>query len=90
MVDYLCDQAVEQEMAVACFYYDFASRGAQSPTKMLGSLLKQHMSGLGAIPGEIVRKFRGQKKVIGGRRLHLPDVVKMLANVSSLQRTFMC
>jgi len=90
VVDYLCDQAVEQEMAVACFYYDFASRGAQSPTNMLGSLLKQLLSGLGAIPGEIVRGFRGQKKVIGGRRLHLPDVVKMLADVSSLQRTFIC
>jgi len=90
MVDYLCDQAVEQEMAVACFYYDFASRGVQSPTNMLGSLLKQLLSGLGAIPGEIARKFRGQKKVIGGRRLRLPDVVKMLADVSSLQRTFIC
>ena len=90
VVDYLCDQAVEQEMAVTCFYYDFASRGVQSPTNMLGSLLKQLLSGLGAIPGEIARKFRGQKKVIGGRRLHLPDVVKMLADVSSLQRTFIC
>ena len=89
MVDYLGDQAVEEEMAVACFYYDFASRGVQSPTNMLGSLLKQLLSGLGAIPGEIVRKFRGQK-VIGGRKLHLPDVVKMLADVSSLQRTFIC
>jgi hypothetical protein len=78
VVDYLCDQAIEQDMAVACFYYDFASREAQSPTNMLGSLLKQLLSGLGAIPVEIVQKFRGQKKVIGGRRLQLPDIVKML------------
>ena len=90
VVDYLGDQTVEQEMAVTCFYYDFASRRDQSPTNMLGSLLKQLLSGLGEIPGEIARKFRGQKKVIGGRRLHLPDVVKMLVDVSSLQRTFIC
>src|SRR5205807_10227144 len=30
VVDYLCDQAIEQDMAVACFYYDFASRTEQS------------------------------------------------------------
>jgi len=71
------------------FYYDFASREAQSPTNMLGSLLKQLLSGLGAIPGEIVQKFRGQK-VIGGRRLQLPDIVKMCAVVTYLQRTFIC
>ena len=90
VVDYLCNQAIEQDMAVACFYYDFASREAQSPTNMLGSLLKQLLSGLGVIPGEIVQKFRGQKKVIGGRRLQLPDIVKMCAVVTSLQRTFIC
>jgi len=90
VVDYLCDRVIEQDMAVACFYYDFASREAQSPTNMLGSLLKQLLSGLGAIPEEIVKKFRGQKKAIGGRRLQLPDIVKMCATVISLQRTFIC
>jgi len=90
VIDYLCDQVMEQDMVVACFYYDFASRGAQSPTNMLGSLLKQLVSGLGAIPEEIVQKFRSQKKAIGGRRLQLPDIVKMCAAVTSLQRTFIC
>ena len=32
VVDYLYDQDIEQDMAVACFYYDFISRKAQSPT----------------------------------------------------------
>jgi len=77
-------------MAVACFYYDFASREAQSPTNMLGSLLKQLLSGLGAIPVEIMQKFRDQKKAIGGRRLRLLDIVKMCLAVTSLQRTFIC
>ena len=90
VVDYLCDQVIEQDTAVACFYYDFASREAQSPANMLGSLLKQLLSGLGEIPAEIVKKFRGQKKAIGGRRPQLPDIVKMCAAVTSLQRTFIC
>jgi len=90
VVDYLCNQAVEQDMAVACFYYDFASREAQSPTNMLGSLLKQVLSGLEAIPVEIAQKFRSQKKVIGGRRLQIPDIVKMFATVQTPQRTFVC
>ena len=77
-------------MTVACVYYDFASREAQSPTNMIGALLKQLLSGLGAIPKEIVQKFRGQKKAIGGRRLQLPDIVKMCAALTSLQRTFIC
>ena len=90
VVDYLGDKTIGQDMVVGCFYYDFASREVQSPTNMLGSLLKQLLSGLGGIPEEIVQKFRGQKKVIGGRRLQLPDIVKMFATVSSLQRTFIC
>jgi len=90
VVDHLCDQVIEQDMAVACFYYDFASREAQSPTNMLGSLLKQLLSGLGAIPVKIVQKFRGQKKAIGGRRPQLPDIVEICAAVTSLQRTFIC
>ena len=90
VVDYLCDRVMEPDMAVACFYYDFASREAQSPTNMLGSLLKQLLSGLGAIPIDVVQKFRSQKKAIGGRRLQLPDIVKMCIAASSLQRTFIC
>jgi len=90
VIDYLCDRVGEQDMAVACFYYDFASREAQSPTNMLGSLLKQLVTGLEAIPVEIAQKFRSQKKAIGGRRLQLPDIVNMCAAVTSLQRTFIC
>jgi len=90
VVDYLCDQVIEQDMVVACFYYDFASREAQTPTNMLGSLVKQLVTGLGGIPGEIVQKFRSQKKAIGGRKLQLPDLVKMFATVSASRRTFVC
>ena len=90
VIDYLCDQAMEKDLAVACFYYDFASREAQFPTNMLGSLVKQLLSGLGVIPEEIAQIFRGQKRVIGGRKLKLPDIVKMVATIASLQPTFIC
>ena len=90
VVDYLCDQAIERDMAVACFYYDFASREAHTPTNMLGSLVKQLLTGLGEIPAEIVRMFQSRKKLIGGRKLQLPDLVNMFTTVSALQRTFVC
>ena len=90
VADYLCDWAIEKDVAVACFYFDFASREEQSPTNMLGSLLKQLLNALETIPAEIVQKFQQQKKMIGGRALQLPDVVKMFPTVLSLQRTFIC
>jgi len=90
VVDYLCGQAIKRDMAVACFYYDFASREAQSPTNLLGSLLKQLLSGLDSIPAEIRERFWAQQKALGGQRLQLPDIVKMFPIVSSFQRTFIC
>ena len=90
VVDHLCNQAIDQDMVVACFYYDFASREAQSPTNMLGSLLSQLLSGLEAIPGEIRKEFRCQKQLLGGWRLQVRDIVKMFSAVSPLRRTFIC
>ena len=90
VVDRLCDRAGGQNIAVACFYVDFAAREEQSPTNMLGSLLKQIVAGLERIPEEIRETFQNHKKVIGGRGLRVPEIVKMLQTVTSLQRTFIC
>ena len=90
VVDMLCDNANERNIAVACFYVDFAAREEQSPTNMLGSLLKQIVGGLERIPDEIRETFRGHKRLIGGRRLGVAQIVKMLQTVTSLQRTFIC
>ena len=90
VVDRLCDRAREENIAVACFYVDFAAREEQSPTNMLGSLLKQIVGGLGTIPEEIRQTFQDHKKVIGGRGLRVPEIVKMLQTVTSLRRTFIC
>ena len=90
MVDSLCDQARGKNVAVACFYFNFAAQKEQSPTSMLGSLLKQVVAGLGEVPEEITKAYEDQKKVIGGRAPQLPDIVKMLQTTSSEKPTFIC
>ena len=90
VVDRLCDKAKEENIAVACFYADFAAREEQSPTNMLGSLLKQIVGGLERIPDEIRETFQDHKKVIGGRGLRVPEIVRMLETVTSLRPTFIC
>ena len=37
VVDMLCDEAKEENVAVACFYVDFAAREEWTLTNMLGS-----------------------------------------------------
>ena len=77
-------------MGAACFYCDFAARGEQSATNMLGSLLKQVVSGTRRIPEEILQTLREQKEAINGRRPQLTDIVKMLQLITSSQPTYMC
>ena len=90
VVDVLCDGVKEQNIAVACFYVDFAAREEQSPTNLLGSLLKQIVAGMEEIPEEIRLTFQDHKKVIGGRGLRVPEIVRLLHTVTSLQQTFLC
>ena len=90
VVDRLCDKTKEQNTAVACFYVDFAAREEQSPTNMLGALLKQIVGGLEEIPDEIRETFQDYKKMIGGRGLLVPEIVEMLQTVTSLRPTFIC
>ena len=90
IIDTLGDWAEGQNVAVACFYFDFAARKEQSPMNVLGSLLKQVVCGLQEVPAKIVQAFRGQKNVIGGRRLGLGDIVEMLQDISSSRPTFIC
>ena len=90
VVDRLCDQRREQNTVVGCFYIDFEVQKDQSAASMLGSLLRQVVNGIESIPEEISGSFQEQKTAIGGRRLQLQDVVKMLQLITSSQRTFMC
>ena len=90
MIDSLCDRARGQNVAIACLYLDFAARQEQSSTSMLGALLKQLVTGLGEVPGEMVQAYEEQKNFIGGRRPQHSDIVEMLQTASSKKRTFMC
>ena len=90
VIDNLCDQARGQEVAVACFYFDFAAQKEQSPACMLGAVLKQAVSGLEEVPKEIAQAYEDQKKVIGGRGPQLADIVTMLQATSSGRPTFIC
>ena len=90
VVDRLCDQATGQNTAITCFYFDFAARKQQSATSMLGSLVKQVVSGVERVPEEISRAFQEQKLAIGGREPRLPDIVKMLQAVTASLHTFIC
>ena len=89
MVDRLCDRAKGQNAAVACFYFDFAVQKEQSPTSMLGALLKQAVGGLEKVP-EIATAYEDEKTVIGGRGLQLSDIVRMLQTTSPKKPTFIC
>jgi len=90
VVDKLCDTARERNITVSCFYVDFAAREEQTPTNILGSLLKQIVGGLEKVPDEISRTFQDYKKMIGGRGLRVAEIVKMLQTVTSLKPTFIC
>ena len=90
VIDKLGDRTRGQGVTVAGFYFDFAVKKEQTPMNMLGAVLKQVVSGLGDVPGEIARAYEDQKQVIGGRGPQLPDIVKMLQNTTSIKRTFIC
>jgi len=86
----LGDWAGGQEVTVADFCFDYAAQKEQSPTNMLGAVLKQVVSGLEEVPKEIVRAYEGQKRIIGGRAPQLADIVEMLQNTVFVKRTFIC
>jgi len=90
VVDTLCEQAVKENAAVACFYFDFAAQEEQSPAAVLGSVLKQVVAGLEEVPERIIRVFRDREKVVSDQRLPLPEIVEFLQDISSSRCTFIC
>jgi len=90
VIDKLCDEAVEGDPTVVCFYFDFAARNEQSPVNMLGSLLRQCVSGREGIPEMIARNFQKEKMSIGGRGLQVSGIVKMFQTIATTRRTFIC
>ena len=90
VIDSLCNHAERRNATIACFYFDFAAQKEQSPTSVLGALLKQLVWGLEETPEEVSRAYQNQKNAIGGRVPQLSDIVKMLQSTSSKKRIFIC
>ena len=80
MIDSLCDQAGERDLAVAWLYCDFLAHQEQSSTAMLGAILKQLVS-ITDMPEHVRQAFR---KPFSDRGLRLPDIVGMLKTAISL------
>ena len=80
MIDGLCDQAGEKDLAVAWLYCDFVAHQEQSATAMLGAILRQ-LVGIGEMPEKVRERFR---KRFSDRGLRLPDMVGMLKTAISL------
>ena len=90
VIDALCDQAKNEDIAVACLYYDFIAQQEQTITNMMGSILKQLISGRD-IPENVREAFKEGKKEIGGRGLQLADLMRMLGiAIASLPQVFIC
>jgi len=81
---------VGQTIAVACFYFDFTAQEEQSPTAILGAVLKQVVGELDKIPERIVNAFRDREKVTGGGELVLSEIVEHLRDISSSRCTYIC
>ena len=90
VIDNLCNQVREQDATVACFYFDSAAQEEQSPANMLGCLLKQMVFGLDEIPEEISESYKDRKNAIGGQRLQISNIVKILQAISARKRAFIC
>ena len=90
VIDALCEQAVEENATVACFYFDSTVQKDQSPTAILGSVLKQIVGGLEAVPEKIFEAFRDRGSGVGGQRLILSEIVGLLQDISSSRGIFIC
>jgi len=57
---------------------------------MLGSLVRQLISGKGEIPDAIAQDYRKEKGAIGGRGLQVPEILKMFGTITTTKRLFIC
>ena len=90
VIDWLCDQVNDRDVAVAGLYCDYLAQDEQSAVNMLGAILNQLLERDG-IPEPVRQAFRNGKRGFGGRALQLSDLVKILkTTVASLPEVFIC
>jgi len=66
------------------------ARKETSITDILGSLLKQIISGMEIVPEEISRGLREHRNSIHGHKLQLVEIMQILQLITSSQPTFRC
>ena len=89
MIDKLCDQARDEDLAVAWLYCDYNAKEEQTVVSIMGAILKE-LIGRGEIPKEIREAFREAENV-GARRLLLSDLRQMLKiAIGLLPKLFIC
>ena len=90
MIDDLCDEPCEEDIAIAMFYCEFRDHQEQTTTNIMGAILRQLMV-RGEVLEHVQKAFQKAKKEVGGRGLRLPDMVQMLKQaVATLPRVFIC
>ena len=90
VIDSLCDQGGNKDVAVVGLYCDFLTQQEQSATNMLGAMLKQLVN-RGGISQHIREAFQKAKKEFGGRGLLLAEMLDILKKaITSLPRVFVC
>ena len=89
MIDRLCDEASEGDIAVAGFYCDFRNQDEQTAANIIGAILKQLVA-RGEILEHVRAAFRKAKQELG-QGLRLPDMVQMVKwAFATLPRVFIC
>jgi len=88
VVDRLRDQTKEPNTTVSCFYLDFTAE--TSAIDILGSLLKQMISGMEIVPREISRGLREHRNSLCGTVLQLVEIMQILQLITSSQPIFIC
>ena len=90
VIDWLCDQVGNRDMAVTGLYCDYLAHKEQSATNMLGAILNQLLERDG-ISDSLRQAFNMEKRRFGGRAPQLLDLVKILkTTIASLPEVFIC
>jgi len=90
VIDWLCDQVRNRDIAVTGLYCDYFAQEQQSAPNILGAILKQLFERDG-IPEPLRLVFHKEKRAFGGRAAQLSDLVEMLkAVLTSLPEVFIC
>ncbi|RPB05457.1 hypothetical protein L873DRAFT_1634490, partial [Choiromyces venosus 120613-1] len=91
VIDVLCDRTVGSNVGIACLYCDYRGQKEQALVNMIGSLLRQFVTGLPEIPDNPAKVFRAAKGQLGGRALKLEKMIEIFPQVlASFDKTIIC